>query len=170
MKRTLSVFVILLSFVAGLSQTCPRDLVLVELGTATSCTYCPGAAMGLDDMLANGCKVAVIENHGRDEFSNIYSESRNEFNNLIAFPTATFDGYFRVVGGFTDSSTYSDYLPKYNMRINTPANTCSNAGKPAGNKPAWRDEIPGEEPYASRPAGEGGEPWHLPGGIVYPDP
>lgn len=97
-------------------------MVLVELGTSTDCTYCPGAAMGVDDLLANGCKVAVIENHGRDEFSNIYSESRNEFNKLIAFPTAIFDGHFGVVGGYTDSSAYTDYLPKYNMRINTPAN------------------------------------------------
>lgn len=94
----------------------------MEIATGTWCTYCPGAAMGAEDLLSNGCKVAVLENHDGDPFANQYSDARNSFWGITGFPTAIFDGVTGVIGGSHSQSMYSSYLPKYTTRINTPAN------------------------------------------------
>jgi hypothetical protein len=94
-----------------------RNMVAVEIGTGTWCTYCPGAAMGADDLVANGKRVAVIENHNGDIFATTNSDARNSYYNISGFPTAFFDGGHSVVGGNHSSSMYSSYLPKYNQCI-----------------------------------------------------
>ena len=99
------------------AQTTPREMVVVEVGTGTWCTYCPGAAMGVDDLLANGKKVAVVENHNGDSYANNYSNARNTLWGISGFPTATFDGTFGYVGGSHTASMYNNYLPKYNAAI-----------------------------------------------------
>lgn len=111
-----------LAIVFVIGQTVPREMVALEIGTGTWCTYCPGAAMGADDLLEHGCKVAVIENHNGDGYANTYSNSRNTYYAITGYPTAIFDGLLRVVGGSHSSSMYTSYLPKYNTRINIPAN------------------------------------------------
>ena len=105
-----------------IAQTVPRDMVVMEIGTGTWCTYCPGAAMGADDLLENGCRVAVIENHNGDPFANAGSNARNSYYGISGFPTAVFDGVTGVVGGNHSTSMYPSYLPKYNSRISVPAN------------------------------------------------
>jgi hypothetical protein len=97
-------------------------MVALEIGTGTWCTYCPGAAMGADDLLENGKKVAVIENHNGDAFANTYSNTRNSYYNVPGYPTAYFDGILSVVGGSHNQSMYSSYLPKYNQRMAALAN------------------------------------------------
>jgi hypothetical protein len=92
-------------------------MVVVEVGTGTWCTYCPGAAMGVDDLLANGKKVAVVENHNGDAYANVYSNARNSKYGISGYPTATFDGNQAVVGGNHTTSMYNSYLPKYNAAI-----------------------------------------------------
>ena len=99
-----------------------RQFVLLEIGTGTWCTYCPGAAMGADDLLEAGCMVAVIENHNGDAFANQYSNARNSYYAISGYPTAIFDGVLRVVGGSHSSSMYNSYLPKYNQRMAVPSN------------------------------------------------
>lgn len=96
-------------------------MVVMEIGTGTWCTYCPGAAMGADDLLEAGCRVAVIENHNGDPFANVYSNARNTYYGISGFPTAGFDGVAAVVGGNHSSSMYPSYLPKYNARIAVPS-------------------------------------------------
>lgn len=112
----------LLSMIVVMGQTVPREMVAMEIGTGTWCTYCPGAAMGADDLLENGCRVAVIENHNGDSYANTYSNARNSYYLITGYPTAFFDGLNKVVGGSHSSSMYTSYLPKYNNRINVPAN------------------------------------------------
>lgn len=104
------------------SQQVTRSMVMVEIGTGTWCTYCPGAAMGADDLLENGCKVSVVENHNGDQYANQYSNARNSYYAISGYPTAFFDGTLSVVGGSHSQSMYSSYLPKYNQRIAVPAN------------------------------------------------
>lgn len=111
---------LLLPFIL-VSQTVPREMVVMEIGTGTWCTYCPGAAMGADDLLEQGCRVAVIENHNGDPFANVYSNSRNSYYAITGYPTAAFDGVSGVVGGSHSNSMYPQYLPKYNARIAIPA-------------------------------------------------
>jgi len=99
----------------------PRNLVVVEISTGTWCTYCPGAAMGADDLIANGQPVAIIENHTGDSFANVYSNARNSYYNPSGVPTAYFDGLNAVVGGSHTQSMYSNYLPRVTSRIAVPS-------------------------------------------------
>lgn len=98
-------------------QTVPRDKVIVEIGTGTWCPYCPGAAMGADDLIANGHEVAIIEYHNGDDYTNIYSNARNTYYQIPGFPTAYFDGGSAVVGGSGTESMYPSYLPRVNQRL-----------------------------------------------------
>jgi PKD repeat protein len=117
MKKLLLSFIMLFAIATLIAQQVPRSMVALEIGTGTWCQYCPGAAMGADDLLANGKFVAVIENHNGDSYANNYSNARNTYYNITGYPTAVFDGVLKVVGGNHTTSMYNSYLPKYNTRI-----------------------------------------------------
>ena len=53
MKKITFLFIFLLAASTMFAQV-SRDKVVVEVGTGTWCTYCPGAAMGIDDLISNG--------------------------------------------------------------------------------------------------------------------
>jgi len=112
------IFLILTSIL--IAQQVERDMVVVETFTATWCPYCPGCAMGIDDLIANGCDVAVVGYHpsSSDPFYNTYALYRKNYYGSVVggFPTAIFDGVLSVVGGSHSSSMYSYYLPRYNQR------------------------------------------------------
>jgi PKD repeat protein len=103
------------------AQTTPREMVVVEVGTGTWCSYCPGAAMGADGLLAGGHKVAVVENHNGDTYANVYSNARNTKYGIVGYPAATFDGSLVVVGGSRTTSMYPSYLTNYNAAIAVPS-------------------------------------------------
>jgi len=117
MRRTLFTLLCVLAISAVFAQPVPRVMVAVEDGTGTWCTYCPGAAMGCDDLLSNGKYVAVIANHNGDSYANTFSNTRNTMWGINGFPTVTFDGISGTVGGNHTQSLYSTYLPKYNSGI-----------------------------------------------------
>ena len=121
MKKALLFVVFLTATILLMAQTTPREMVVVEIGTGTWCTYCPGAAMGADDLLANGKKVAIVENHNGDSYANTFSNARNSMYSISGYPTATFDGNQAVVGGSHTNSMYNNYLPKYNAAIAIPS-------------------------------------------------
>jgi len=121
MKKILFVLALFLATGIVFGQQISRDKVILEIGTGTWCTYCPGAAMGADDLVANGHPVAVIEYHNGDAFTNVYSNARNSYYGISSFPTAKFDGIHSVVGGSHSQSMYSSYLPYVNMRADVPS-------------------------------------------------
>ena len=106
------------SFVMG--QSIDREMVVLEIGTGTWCTYCPGAAMGADDLVEGGAHVAVCENHNGDAFANNYSNARNTYYGISGYPTAKFDGVLTYVGGSHTASMAPQYYPLYTQRINLP--------------------------------------------------
>lgn len=111
-------FMALVLFSAMLNaQAVQRSYVVLEIGTGTWCTYCPGAANGAHDLLANGKQVAVIENHNGDPFANTASNARNSYYSISGYPTANFDGTFTHVGGAAcpNGNSYSSYLNYYNQ-------------------------------------------------------
>ncbi len=120
MKKVFITFLFLTFVIAAFSQQVPRERVIMEIGTGTWCQYCPGAAMGADDMVANGHDVAVIEYHNGDAFTTTASNARNSYYGITGFPTCMFDGILEVGGGSATQSMYSSYLPKYNQRIVIP--------------------------------------------------
>jgi len=120
MKRLILLIICSVSVAVAFSQV-TRDKVVVEVGTGTWCPYCPGAAMGVDDLIANGWPVAAIKNHNGDPFANQYSNARNSYYNITGYPTAFFDGVLSVVGGSYSQSMYTTYLPKVQQRMAVPS-------------------------------------------------
>jgi PKD repeat protein len=113
---------LLLSFLAltvfTFAQPVSRNYVLLEIGTGCWCYYCPGAAMGADDLIANGDPAAVIENHNGDPFATSDSDARNSYYGITGYPTAWFDGsYDEVIGGSNTESMYDTYEPIVSARI-----------------------------------------------------
>jgi hypothetical protein len=98
------------------TYTSEREMVLLEIGTGTWCVFCPGAAMGADDLIANGQNVAVMEHHSGDDYENVASGARVDYYSITGFPTAVFDGTISYVGGNANSSIYTSYLPIYEQR------------------------------------------------------
>ena len=93
-----------------------KQNVLLEVGTGTWCQYCPGAAMGADDLVQNGKHVAVVENHNGDPYAYAASNARNTYYGISGWPTAIFDGIKKLVGGDHSVSLYTSYLPIYESR------------------------------------------------------
>jgi hypothetical protein len=116
MKKTL-LFLLLIVALAMTLSAVPRNKVIIEIGTGTWCQYCPGAAMGADDLVTNGHQVAVIENHNGDPYATASSDARNTFYGINNFPTAYFDGGNASVGGNHTQSLYTSYVPKVNARM-----------------------------------------------------
>ncbi len=121
MKKIVLSLLFLSATIFVVAQTVQRSMVVQEVGTGTWCQYCPGAAMGADDLLSNGKFVAVIENHNGDGYANNYSNARNTLYGITGFPSSGFDGLQGYVGGSHTASLYSAYLPIYNTRYANPS-------------------------------------------------
>ncbi len=121
MKKIVLSLLFLVATIMVVAQPVPRQMVLAEDFTSTLCTYCPGGAMGMDDLLTNGKLVAVIAEHsnfgGSDPFKNVYSLARNSMYAVQAYPSVGFDGLKMYCGGSHTSSMYTSYLPFYNYLI-----------------------------------------------------
>lgn len=81
--------------------------------------------MGMDDLLANGKQVAVVESHSNygnsDPYKNTYSLARNAMYGVNAYPTASFDGSKMYCGGSHTTSMYASYVPLYNYCMSVPS-------------------------------------------------
>lgn len=121
MKKLIFTLLAVVTVISLYSQQVPRENVLLEIGTGGWCTYCPGAAMGADDLHENGDPVAIIEYHNGDPYATTESNARNSYYSITGYPTAWFDGsYNQVVGGSHTESMYSDYLPIVTARMAIP--------------------------------------------------
>ncbi|MBE0648812.1 MAG: T9SS type A sorting domain-containing protein [Bacteroidales bacterium] len=116
MKKLFLTFALSLSVIFLMAQAVQRSYVVLEIGTGTWCTYCPGAANGAHDLLASGAQVAVIENHNGDPFANTPSNARNSYYGITGYPTAFFDGTGSLVGGAAcpNGNNFSSYQSLYN--------------------------------------------------------
>ena len=98
-----------------------RTLVVCEEGTGTWCGYCPGAAMGLDELVENAWPVAVIAYHSGDDYENEHGRDRLDYYEISGFPTVYFDGIESFVGGSATESMYENYLPLVEERLSIAA-------------------------------------------------
>jgi PKD repeat protein len=117
MKKLYLVLSLCMIGLTVLAQPVGRQKVIVEIGTGTWCQYCPGAALGADDLVSNGCAVGNIEYHNGDAYTNDASNARNSYYAVSGFPTAHFDGVLEYVGGSHTESMYPNYLPLYQQRM-----------------------------------------------------
>jgi len=110
---TILIFLSLLSITSTITAQVPKNFVVVEIGTGTWCGYCPGAAMGADELVEHGHRVAIIENHNSDSYANTSSNTRNSYYGVTNYPTANFNGGGTLVGGNATESIYGAYVPLY---------------------------------------------------------
>lgn len=94
-----------------------RNKVVLEVFTGTWCTYCPGSAMGTDDLIANGKKVAPVKYHIGDSYEYNESTARDGYYAVSGYPTSWFDGKLDIVGGNASQTIYPAYLVEYNTAI-----------------------------------------------------
>ena len=120
--KKLFTLLLLTAFTLGLNAQVERNYVVVEIATGTWCFYCPGAAMGADELHENGDPVAIVENHNGDPYAHADSDARNSYYSVSGYPTANFDGkYDEYVGGSNTESMYDNYLPIVESRIIMPS-------------------------------------------------
>lgn len=120
MKKTL--LLALVAIIAlPLAVSAADRVVVLEMGTGTWCVWCPGAAMGAQDLkeLYPG-EVLVLRYHGGGGGDPIeYNESvyrLSSFYGISGYPTAWFDGVETHVGGNQTSSIISTYEPIFLAR------------------------------------------------------
>lgn len=98
-----------------------RSTVLYEVATGTWCFYCPGSAMGVDEMVENGHDVSIIEYHIGDDNQNEFAVDRDAYYGVTGYPSTYVDGVTEFVGGSNTESLYDTYLPAYENRIDVPS-------------------------------------------------
>ena len=121
MKKLLILVSVLFTVTLGFSQYAVRNMVVVEVATGTWCPNCPGAAMGVEDMLEHGDSVAVIENHNGDSYTITDSDARNDLYNVSGVPSTVFDGMAGIVGGYPNQTMFPNFQPIYLSRKSSPS-------------------------------------------------
>lgn len=94
-----------------------RNMVTVEIFSGTWCTYCPGSALGADELVINGKMVGVMEHHIGDVYETNETSARDTYYGVTGYPTSYFDGTISHVGGHASTSIYSTYVPLYDQAI-----------------------------------------------------
>lgn len=97
-----------------------RNLVVFEDFTGTWCGFCPGAQMGIRDLIAFGYPVAGIAWHDNDPYETQESIERISYYGITGFPTVWADGIEEFVGGSADSSAWAWYAPFVDLRMTQP--------------------------------------------------
>jgi len=133
MKKLVLIIVAIMATTVVFSQV-QRNKVIMEVSTGTWCQYCPGAAIGADNLVTSGANVAVIEYHNGDAFTNSYSNARNSYYAVPGYPTAHFDGPTNFVGGAHCGDAPDNYTSYYNSAyaVQSPVNI-DISGTNAGN-------------------------------------
>ena len=99
------------------TYTHAKQDVMVEVATGTWCFYCPGAAMGAEDLVSHGDSVAVIEYHSGDSFTIPACDDRISYYGIWSLPTAIFGGTLSYDQGNPSTSLYPFYLQLYKKQI-----------------------------------------------------
>jgi hypothetical protein len=107
-----------------------RNFMVFEMFTGTWCGYCPTAAQAIDEMVADGDDVAVIEYHGGDAYetpgtaarSAFYEQWYDEGDPFFGYPTTIFNGQAGMEGAMPSVAEQKEiYEYYYNEYIDVPA-------------------------------------------------
>ena len=125
--RTFSLLLVSVLFMvqSSFSQV-TREKVVIEVFTGVNCPYCPAAANGIKDMLAQGLNIAPIAIHTSafsiPQFYTTETNARASYYGVSSYPTAKFDGVVSHSGGGGSGQTnYGAYLTRYNQRASLPS-------------------------------------------------
>jgi thiol-disulfide isomerase/thioredoxin len=113
MKRIFTLLFLVSTF-AIYAQEVPRQKVVVEVGTGTWCPSCPAVVHIIDDLIADGAEISVVEYHINDSYQNAASVLRKDYYGFPWYPTTYYDG--RHIG-YDDWATYSVHKDYYDASI-----------------------------------------------------
>ncbi|MCD6596970.1 MAG: hypothetical protein J7L04_04750, partial [Bacteroidales bacterium] len=97
-----------------------RNMVVAEDFTGAWCGFCPGAAMGIDDLIHQGYDVAAVAFHNGDDYATDEAGVREDFYGITGFPTVKFDGVEEYIGGSATESMIDTYIPIIEQRMAMP--------------------------------------------------
>lgn len=90
-------------------QLMDRELVMVEDFTGTWCAFCPGAALGIEDLRDEGYDIAVVAWHRSDDYETPDVQAAMDRYGIPGFPSVVFGGEILVSGGSFDQSVVDLY-------------------------------------------------------------
>ncbi len=99
--------------------TASQRIVVIEDFTATWCTYCPGAARGIEELDFNAFDTVVpLAYHPStsDPYYNTVSVTRMNYYGVSGYPTVRLDGDYSVVGGVHTGTMYPTYRQFFDTR------------------------------------------------------
>jgi Outer membrane protein Omp28/Secretion system C-terminal sorting domain len=94
-----------------------RGRVVLEVFTGTWCGFCPGAALGTDDLIAKGKSISALQHHIADAYETPENAARDAYYAVLSYPTSWLDGKYEIFGEDRSTSIYPTYLPVYNTAI-----------------------------------------------------
>jgi len=117
MKNLLTVLFAFLAL-SAFSQQVSRQKVIVEVGTGTWCGACPYVVEIIEDLLAEGAQIGIVEYHINDDYENAGSLIRKSYYDFPWYPTTYYDSEHI---GYDDWATYSVHKEYYDNRWATPS-------------------------------------------------
>ena len=123
---TLALGMLPMSLFAQAKDNVARECVLFEIFTGVRCPYCPAAANGIAQMMAEGLAIAPVGYHtsafSTEEYYTNETNARANYYSINSYPTLKVDGITGMSGGGNASeSMYTYYMNYYNQRINVPS-------------------------------------------------
>lgn len=104
--------------------TASQRIIVIEDFTATWCTYCPGAARGIEELDFNAFDTVVpLAYHpsSSDPYYNTVSVTRMNYYGVSGYPTVRLDGNYSVVGGVHTGTMYPTYRQFFDTRKLVPS-------------------------------------------------
>jgi hypothetical protein len=116
-RKTL--FILALALCAPALLTASQRIIVIEDFTATWCTYCPGAARGIEELDFGAFDTVVpLAYHpsSSDPYYNAVSVTRMNYYAVGGYPTVRLDGNYEVVGGVHTGTMYPTYRQFFDAR------------------------------------------------------
>jgi hypothetical protein len=116
---------ILLVLAAPVALRASQRVMVIEDVTATWCTYCPGAARGIEELdFRSNDSVVPIAYHASnsgDPYYTAEAAARSAFYSVSGYPTVILDGSNKSVGGLHTGTMYPSYLNYFHTRMVVPS-------------------------------------------------
>jgi hypothetical protein len=112
--------VLVLALLVPVALQASQRVMVIEDVTATWCTYCPGAARGIEELdFRSYDSVVPVAYHASssDPYYTTNSAARLSYYAITGYPTVVLDGLNKIVGGEHTGTMYPTYLDNYRTRI-----------------------------------------------------
>jgi hypothetical protein len=117
--KSLSILVLVL--LVPLTLSASQRVMVIEDVTATWCTYCPGAARGIEELdfrsYDSVVPIAYHASNSGDPYYTAEAAARLSYYGITGYPTVVLDGSNKIVGGLHTGTMYPTYLNYFRTRM-----------------------------------------------------